>query len=364
MNDFKEQAKEKMEAANERIKEIGEKFHRNPKYIAEYLAFGSRFYQYSVKNTKLIFGQNPYATYVQSFAAWKAQGYSVKRGAKSMNVLTPVKATYLYLEGNKLVLFSKATKAQQEAYKQGHIRGKEELHFKIGNVFDISQTTFPKEDYPKLFQIGYPSEQHIFLVKALEDYCKGTLHCNVLHQNMNSIALRGTYSSKEKVIRINELLDPSEQLSTLAHEMGHAMYDHKGGISPEHQSELEADSISILLHSHLGIEITEGQKDHLADHYKSFVAELKEKNPEVENAEELDKVLNQAFVTFREHVEGIDQSIDKSLEKDHIKEEINTKDLEHEIFDMSEEKEEILSHRMTERYQDMREEMLGMDMER
>ena len=78
--------------------DVRDSSQENPETIAELLQFGSKFYRYHVRNTMLIYQQNPHATYVQSYKAWKEMGYSPKEGVRRMKVFVPVKTTWLELE--------------------------------------------------------------------------------------------------------------------------------------------------------------------------------------------------------------------------------------------------------------------------
>ena len=104
----------------------------------------------------LIHSQNPGATFVQSYKAWKDMGYPVRRQGKSMTISVPVKTTYLKID-DEYVKLSKATKEQVEDYKAGKLEAIQKLRFSRGLTFDISQTTFPPEKYPQLYSMGYPS---------------------------------------------------------------------------------------------------------------------------------------------------------------------------------------------------------------
>ena len=55
--------------------------------LHELLAFSSKFYKYSLKNTALIFKQNPYASFCASFKDWKAKNANIKKGSKGMTIL-------------------------------------------------------------------------------------------------------------------------------------------------------------------------------------------------------------------------------------------------------------------------------------
>lgn len=53
------------------IQNIVNNFKEDPEKILEFIDFQSRFYNYSTRNTMLIYAQNPGALFVGSFAAIK-----------------------------------------------------------------------------------------------------------------------------------------------------------------------------------------------------------------------------------------------------------------------------------------------------
>lgn len=253
------------------IQNLAESYRENPENIAELLSFGSKFYKYSVRNNMLLYAQNPGLTYVQSFRAWKDMGASIKKGEKGLKVYVPVKATILKI-GNDLVPLEQATPKQRIQYQAGEIDSITQTHFKLGIVFDIAQTTFPKEQYPKLFFMGYPSEHHADIIKGLSEYAAESLNCPVTIMNMESITRRGCYLPELNEIHLNELLEDTQRLSTLSHELGHALLHREPGKSSA-QKELEADALGIMLESYFGIEPTDARKRHLADCYRSYQEE-------------------------------------------------------------------------------------------
>ena len=76
--------KQKNIEAEEKVKDILKNYHKNPEHMVEFFEFSSRFYNYSINNTILIYSQNKEASFVQGFNAWKKMGYSVKRGQHGM----------------------------------------------------------------------------------------------------------------------------------------------------------------------------------------------------------------------------------------------------------------------------------------
>lgn len=318
-SNWKQEAKEKENRIHEMIHDIGMNYSSDPMQIAEMMAFSSKFYTYSLKNTQLIYKQNPYALYVQSYPAWKKMGANVKKGEHGIQILVPVKTTYLNLGDGEFVQLSYASEEQIKMYKAGLIEGKQKLSFKIGNVFDISQTDFPTERYPELFSVGYSSREHEVIANGLVKFSE-SLGCHVRTSSVDSITLRGAYSPTVNVITINELLKDTQRLSTLTHEIGHMLAEHgkREGLSTS-QKEFEADCISIMMQSYYDIELTDTRKKHLADHYNIFMSELKKNNPNLTDEDVLnsmDEVLNNSMRIFKEHLDQINLYVDKELENE------------------------------------------------
>lgn len=315
---WRQAAIDNQKAVHDMIHEIGMSYRVNPEKIAELLEFGSRFYKYSINNVKLIYTQNRGATYVQPFEKWKEMGASVMKGQCGIKIRVPVMSTSLLLPDGQVVSLCDATKEQKELYKKGVLEGKQTLHYKIGNVFDISQTNFPKENYPQLYSMGYDSEQHAAIMDGLCKFCSER-GVQVSFEDISSIALRGYYNPTDNRIVVNELLNDTQRLSTLSHEIGHALEQHGVRDISTAQEEFEADSISILLQSHFGIELTESRKEHLAGHYRKFMDEIRTANPEIDEEgliKKVDEALQASMEVFRNNIDQINQFVEEQVNKD------------------------------------------------
>lgn len=311
----RKESQEKKEALREQIKTLSEDYKTNPDHILELVQFSSNFYNYSLNNTMLIHAQNPGATFVQSYAAWKAMGYSVRAKEKGITISVPVKTTYLKIE-DEYVKLSQATEEQAKAYKAGKIEAFQKLSFYPGTTFDISQTTYPPEKYPQLFTMGYPSETHEQVAKGLIDFSSQYLQVPVSIQDLRSISLRGYYNPADKTIVLNERLSSTGKLSTLSHELGHALMLHQKGLGKSSaQIEWEADAMSIMIQSSLGLAIPDTRKQHLKDHYTSMALSI-----ENFNDIELDKIFGDVFTTYKEYRPLMDKSIEKYISKEHLQE--------------------------------------------
>ena len=304
-----------------RIKEIAKNYVRDPKTIVDALAFGSRFYNYSRKNMQLIFSQNPSALYVQSFPAWKKMGYSVKKGQKGLKVWAPVKTTLLHI-GDEYIKLSDASKQQKEAYHKGEIEGRETTRFMLGSVFDIAQTTYPPEKYPELFSVGYPSSMHNDICKGLIDYAQDYVHFDVKVNDLSSITLRGYCSPGEKQIVLNSSLADTQKLSTMSHELGHAIRHSLGDGLSTCRKEFEADSLSIMIESGFGLEQTDSRKAHLCQHFNAYCDELKTELGENFNEEILEdkvnEVLSSVYGTYAACIDNINKCVEQYVPKERL----------------------------------------------
>jgi hypothetical protein len=118
--------------------------------------------------------------------------------------------------------------------------------------------------------MGYSSDQHKALYESIKQYAeqKGI---PVKEENLKSISLRGAFYPDENVIRISDKLNDTERLSTLTHELGHAlMHNSKEAFKlPEPVRELEADAVSIMLQQYFGISLTDSRKRHFSENYRA-----------------------------------------------------------------------------------------------
>lgn len=316
------------ENLEQQIKQLAESYKDDPKVFAELLSFNSKFYQYSPKNNTLIYMQNPHASFTDNFMGFKNNGYNVKKGEHGLKIFVPVKVTYLYdTNANEWIKLSDAPKTLKDKYKNNQIQSKTVQRFKIGTVFDISQTDCPAEDYPKYFNVGYKDKTQAQIYNAIKEYSKDNLHCPVEEIDMKSISLKGQFIPPENKININMLLKDSEKLSTLMHELGHAILHnefHIDGGKKTEQKEFEADALSIMIASHFGIELTEHRMRHLSAHFHKYNELLSEQNESTDKGnslESVDKVLENVGNKFKEIIGELSKVVkeyasDQQLNKD------------------------------------------------
>lgn len=307
--EYDAEQKNKLENINSTIKEIATTYKNNPEQIAELLTFSARFYEYSARNVMLIRHQNAGTTFFQGFEAWKKDGYCVKRGQRGLKILVPVKTTFVETEPGKYVKLSDAPWQIRKKFKINNesVKSYTKIFFKVGNVFDISQTNVPKSEYPSFYSMGYNDTNLDILSKGIKNYCQDKLQLPVNDIDMNSIALRG-FHIKDTSIGMNDKLNSSEYLSTLTHELGHALMNHSK-IENTFQKEFEADCFSIMLDTHLGVKITDSRKHHLASNFQQLEKSLSKEGKKLD----FDGIVNDVMKKFSLAVNEIDEYIENEI---------------------------------------------------
>lgn len=346
------------------LQNVMDSYERNPELIAELLEFKNRFYNYSINNTQLIYGQNPDATYVGSYKKWNEQGYHVRKGQKGIKIFVPVKTQLFQIgEQNGKKQFKKvsdATPEEQQLINAGTIKPFLTTRFAVGNVFDISQTDCPPEDYPKIFHMGYSSDQHAKLYDAVKAYAESKDH-PVIEKDLQSISLRGKFFPGTGYIEISDKLNDTEKLSTLTHELGHALLHGIDEHRPTSIIEFEADCISIMLQKQMGIDLTDTRKRHFVEHFNNC------KGLEQFKLDKVLKNVNAAYLNLRNELDPmIEQAMVQSqkAQENTINPEILTSEQKDEMKAAAAKKETVQvpeqqkksNNQFTKSYQDYREQ--------
>lgn len=264
---------EKFNALHEQLESIADSYVADPKIIAEYLQFASKFYLYSPANTMLIHRQNPHATFVASFQAWRSQGHSVRRGETGMKIFVPVNGTFFKDASGIVKQLSQATEEERKLVKENKLESWQRLLFKIGTVFDIIQTNVPYTEYPKILTPGVSSYEHATIAERLAIYIQENV-CDIKTERTEGATIFGSFTPKDNIIHISPALEDTARLSTLAHELGHAVMHNTQPELSAVEMEFQADAFSIMLHQELGLEVSEDTKGHLAHVFNEMKKEV------------------------------------------------------------------------------------------
>lgn len=295
--------KEEFDKLTSEIKKIAKTYQSDPDLLADYFAFKAQFYQYSPTNAMLIHLQNPYATFVASFTKWKELGYSIKKGQHHIKISRPIEISKFprNVDGKTVWNDVKYSTPEEKAkIASGEFEIKKTTKFIPHQVFDISQTDCPVEDYPKFYNMGHPDMEQQQLYECVKEYAKES-GFTVKEEDLSSISLHGYYDKTNDSIHINSLLEDSQRLRTMCHELAHGVL-HKTSTQPVEIMEFEAECFSAMLNRKMGFPITEESKRYIKQYFN--------KSNALNNGKfDMNKTLNRLSKTFNHISNGIDTTI-------------------------------------------------------
>lgn len=253
-------AEKDTKALAEHLKE-GMKNYLDSDQFKSFLDTMSQFHNYSLNNIHLLKMQNPNVTQVASFNKWKTDfERTVKKGAKALKIWVPYQVKTKIPENQKELNFSPSENEMDQ--KEITV-----TRFKLGNVFDVSQTE--GKELPKAIHELTGS------VKDYEDLYRAAKAVSMDNQVPISFEeikrenTRGYYSPSENRIVISKELKGEEHiLKTIFHEMAHADL-HKGsnaqyGDDQYRKQELQAESVAYVVASHFGFDTSSYSFGYLA----------------------------------------------------------------------------------------------------
>ena len=247
-------------ALAEHLKE-GMKNYLDSEQFKSFLDTMSKFHNYSLNNIHLLKMQNPNVTQVASFNKWKTDfDRTVKKGAKALKIWVPYQVKTKIPENQKELNFLPSENEMDQ--KEITV-----TRFKLGNVFDVSQTE--GKELPKAIHELTGS------VKDYEDLYRAAKAVSMDNQVPISFEeikrenTRGYYSPNENRIVISKKLKGEEHiLKTIFHEMAHSDL-HKGtnaqyGDDQYRKQELQAESVAYVVASHFGFDTSSYSFGYLA----------------------------------------------------------------------------------------------------
>lgn len=223
----------------------------------EYLDVMQRFHNYSFNNSMLIYMQNPEATHVAGFDAWKRNfDRSVKKGEKGMKIIAPSP----YKTTKEVPKVDPKTK--QPVYDKRGMPVMELAEitvpaFKVVSVFDIAQTE--GKELPTITKelTGTVSEYNDFM-KALQEISPVLITYGNTAKGVN-----GYYDLEEKKIVLRNDMSQMQTLKTAIHELSHALLHDiiptKEAIDPLNRQtmEVQAESVAYTVCKHFGLDTSD-----------------------------------------------------------------------------------------------------------
>ncbi len=174
----------------------------------------AKFHHYSWNNTLLILMQCPHVEQVAGYATWKKLGRQVKTGEKGIQILVPVPVK---IRKSESVLQEEKEETENEEKEQ------KRLFFKIGHVWDISQT-----EGPPLPSIAV--EELTGDVAGYSDLMKTAKNLSPVPIREGTIKGRakGYFSPSRQEIVIREGLSEKHSFHTAVHELTHSLLNQRG----------------------------------------------------------------------------------------------------------------------------------------
>lgn len=270
-----------MDKVSEAVKSIQEgvkQVFTSDKYM-DFLKFMAQFHHYSYRNIILIYSQKPDATYVAGFKAWKNMGYSVMKGEKGIGIFAPmlVKEKHEQVRKDEFDNIILDDNGSPELEKSESKR----LHFRLVNVFDISQTN--AEPPALIRELKGEDAKADCIMEAIKEVSQFSVSfANDTTDEFLAIKKQAkgycNYFMQQIVVRDD--MSGIQTAKTLLHEYAHSCFhaessEHEGNASERSLHEIEAESTAYILATYFGIDTSEYSMPYIASwsHEKTDVLE-------------------------------------------------------------------------------------------
>lgn len=247
-------------ALAEHLKE-GMKNYLDSEQFRSFLDTMSKFHNYSLNNIHLLKMQNPNVSHVASFNKWKTDfERTVKKGSKALKIWVPYQVKTKISANQNELSFSPSENEMEE--KEVTV-----TRFKLGNVFDVSQTE--GKELPKaIHELTGDVKDYEDLYRAAKAVSMDN-QVPISFEEIKRESTNGYYSPDENRIVISKGLKGQEQiLKTIFHEMAHADL-HRGrnaqyGDDQYRKQELQAESVAYVVANHFGFDTSSYSFGYLA----------------------------------------------------------------------------------------------------
>lgn len=300
-----EERKAELEALTEQMGKQIDSYFESPEKIREHLQFLGKFHQYSMRNAILIESQFPGAVAVGSYPFWEKQGAQVQKGERGIKVFVPSPVTYA-LHKDEWVPLSKAPQPIKDSVKQGRIPSRKMMYFKIGHVFEYTQTDAREKgiEVSDIFKRyhrdgGMENEQDIRdALTTLADARNVTL----LEEPLDEIGTaKGCYYPELHAIALNPRNSSIEDISVLIHELAHAeLHNQERNFERDQpltapEKEFQAEMVAYVVSHQLGFPTGDFSLSYLAGWTK---------DKELLDKEKLLQEVHQTSAAFIDHIES------------------------------------------------------------
>lgn len=229
-----------MNKGNKKIEEIFEQLKDGVQSVFKdenfkhYLKTMSKFHNYSINNSMLIWLQKPNATFVAGFSKWENEfNRHVKKGEKGIRIIAPI--------------YSNKKNDDDGEKEDQHLYG-----YRCTYVFDISQTE--GDELPT--NIVKPLSGSIQDFKSFINSLVKIASVPVTFEVINSGAM-GYYNINNKQIFVSNTVSQKQQVKTLIHEIAHSLMHNNKNEFSNNTCEIEAESVAYIVCNEYGIDTSE-----------------------------------------------------------------------------------------------------------
>ena len=217
----------------------------DPQAWQAWLKFSSQFHRYSFGNSLLIMLQDPQATHVAGYQAFKAMGRQVRRGETGIKVLAPITRREPRLDDA----------GQPVRDDQGRVLHRTHVvATKPVTVFDIRQTDGPPLPDPKIGEATLLTGQ---APAGLWDRLQGLLEERGfdVRRGADLGGPNGYTDFGQRLVMVRDDVDDAQAVKTLAHEAGHVLlHQDQGGRDCRGILEVEAESVAYMVTNAHGLD--------------------------------------------------------------------------------------------------------------
>lgn len=251
------------EHPREKLKEITEKLEQGIKDLfaserfKDYLDTMAKFHQYSYRNVMLILMQNPNATQVAGYNAWKTDhNREVKKGEKGIKIIA-------YAPYDKEIEQDVVDPKTKKPILDENGQPKKEKKkisvpsFKVASVFDVAQTE--GDALPELVtKLTANVENYKDFISTLRKISP----CKIKFEDINEKGTNGIFHHEENYISIQKGLSEAQTIKTAIHEIAHAkihkLPEKDGEERPDRNTrEVQAEAIAYAVCQYFGIDTSD-----------------------------------------------------------------------------------------------------------